>query len=151
MKKTWLQSPIGWLEVIEQNGRLWSVDVVDSPGGEPDSSSLLEEATKQLQEWFARERTDFDLPLAERGTPFQRRVWGELRKVRWGETVAYGELAARLGDSKLARAVGAAMAANPWLLVVPCHRVKPKSGGVGNYRAGAERKRWLLAHEAKEM
>ena len=83
----------------------------------------------------------------ETGTDFQRTVWKHLREIPAGETMSYGELAARVGDPKAARAVGMANAANPVTLIVPCHRVVRSGGQIGGYYYGVEMKRWLLEHE----
>ncbi|MCD4829755.1 MAG: methylated-DNA--[protein]-cysteine S-methyltransferase [Candidatus Cloacimonetes bacterium] len=141
-QKCW-RSPLGWMRIEERGGRVWSVRFVlhcDEGGDTP----LLSQAALQLEEWFAHTRQRFDLPLAQRGTPFQRRVWEALRLLPPGQTITYGQLAAQLGDKRKARAVGGAVAANPWLLLVPCHRVLPARGGVGGYSGGTERKRDLL-------
>jgi len=89
-----------------------------------------------------------DVPLDVRGTAFQRRVWEALRRIPRGETRTYGQVAAAIGSPKASRAVGTACATNPVPIVVPCHRVVPASGGVGNYGLGPERKRTLLEREA---
>ena len=89
-----------------------------------------------------------DLPLDLRGTAFQRRVWEELRRIPAGQTRTYAQVAAAIGHPKAARAVGRACATNPAPVVVPCHRVVPASGGLGNYSMGVERKRALLEREA---
>ena len=87
------------------------------------------------------------MPIDVRGTAFQRRVWEELRRIPIGETRTYGEIAAAIGEPKAVRAVGTACGKNPVPLVIPCHRVVPASGGVGNYGLGPERKRELLERE----
>jgi methylated-DNA-[protein]-cysteine S-methyltransferase len=89
------------------------------------------------------------VPLDLGGTPFQMRVWAELRRIPYGETVSYGELAAALGKPSAARAVGAANGRNPVALVVPCHRVVRSRGELGGYAGGLDRKRWLLDHERR--
>ena len=106
-------------------------------------------ATAQLDEYFAGERTKFELPLAPAGTPFQQRVWAMLREIPFGETTTYGALAERLGSPKLVRAVGMANGRNPISIVVPCHRVIGAGGALVGYGGGLERKRALLAHEAE--
>ena len=83
------------------------------------------------------------------GTPFQRRVWDELRRIPFGETISYAELARRVGQPGAARAVGSANGRNPIGLIIPCHRVIAADGGLGGYGAGLDRKRWLLRHEAE--
>lgn len=88
-----------------------------------------------------------DLPLDLKGTAFQRRVWEELRRIPAGQTRTYAQVAAAIGHPKAARAVGRACATNPAPVVVPCHRVVPATGGLGNYSMGVERKRALLERE----
>jgi methylated-DNA-[protein]-cysteine S-methyltransferase len=102
----------------------------------------------QLGEYFAGERTAFDLPLAPRGTPFQLAVWAELTRIPYGKTVSYGEVAAALGKSPVAsRAVGLANGRNPISIIVPCHRVIGADGSLTGYGWGLDRKEWLLRHE----
>ena len=87
------------------------------------------------------------LPLDLRGTSFQLRVWRELRKIPWGRTISYKELAARAGSPKGCRAVGRANGANPIPLIIPCHRVINANGALGGFSSGLHRKKWLLQHE----
>lgn len=102
---------------------------------------------RQLAEYFAGLRTDFELELAPRGTPFQLRVWEELRTIPYGSTMSYGALARRLGSATLTRAVGLANGANPIAIVVPCHRVIGADGSLVGYGGGLEVKRRLLELE----
>lgn len=88
-----------------------------------------------------------DLPVDVAGTPFQEAVWKALRTVGAGETITYGDLARHVGNPKAVRAVGTAVGSNPVGVVLPCHRIVPASGGIGNYGGGVDRKRWLLEHE----
>ena len=111
------------------------------------ASRVLAEARRQLIEYFDGGRRIFELPLAPAGTPFQKRVWGELRKIPFGTTASYGTLARKLGIPRAARAVGAANGRNPISIVVPCHRVIGASGSLTGFGGGIERKRWLLVHE----
>lgn len=102
----------------------------------------------QLGEYFAGSRTEFDLPLAPHGTPFQLAVWQELTRIPYGTTVSYGDVAAALGKSPLAsRAVGLANGRNPISIIVPCHRVIGADGSLTGYGWGVDRKEWLLRHE----
>jgi methylated-DNA-[protein]-cysteine S-methyltransferase len=103
----------------------------------------------QLTEYFAGERSVFDLPLAPEGTGFQRKVWNALCEIAYGATISYGELARRIGQPTAARAVGLANGSNPLPIVVPCHRVIGADGSLTGFGGGIERKRWLLAHEAR--
>jgi methylated-DNA-[protein]-cysteine S-methyltransferase len=102
---------------------------------------------EQLAEYFAGERTGFDLPAAPRGTPFQHRVWDALKEIPFGATVTYGELAERIGRPTAARAVGLANGRNPLSIVVPCHRVVGSGGVLTGYAGGLDVKRRLLEHE----
>ena len=113
------------------------------------SPGAFTDAAGQLEAYFAGERTAFDLDLApDGGTPFQRRIWQAVDSVRYGTTITYGELAAQLGVPRdRIVAVGAAIGANPLLIVRPCHRVVGVDGTMRGYAGGVERKQWLLAHE----
>lgn len=119
-----------------------------TPDRDPDRAS---EASRQLREYFAGERTVFDLPLAPRGTEFQRRVWSALLEIPAGATCFYGEIAARVGRPSASRAVGAANGQNPLVVVVPCHRVVGANGTLTGYGGGLDRKRWLLEHETSAL
>lgn len=105
------------------------------------------EAAAQLTAYFRGERREFDLPLAPLGTPFQQRVWAELRRIPYGETVTYREMAARVGSPSAPRAAGRANATNPFPVVVPCHRVLGANGSLTGYAGGLHFKRALLALE----
>jgi methylated-DNA-[protein]-cysteine S-methyltransferase len=117
------------------------------PGAIGDAAPF-EEALWQLAQYFAGERTGFELPLSPTGTPFQRAVWDALVEIPYGETVSYGELARRVGRPAASRAVGLANGRNPISIVVPCHRVVGASGSLTGYGGGLDRKRFLLELEA---
>ncbi len=102
----------------------------------------------QLDEYFAGERREFDVPLVLDGPPFQRQAWHALREIPYGETVSYGEQARRIGQPDAARAVGAANGQNPIAVIVPCHRVIGADGSLTGFGGGIERKRLLLDLEA---
>jgi O-6-methylguanine DNA methyltransferase len=105
---------------------------------------LLDAAEGQLREYFVGERTTFDLPLDLPGSAFQERVWDELARIPYGETISYRELAGRVGVPAGTRAVGRANGSNRLAVIVPCHRVVASGGGLGGYGAGLAAKRWLL-------
>ena len=105
------------------------------------------EVRRQLAEYFAGERREFDLALAPQGTPFERAVWGELLKIPFGETRTYGEIAETLGRPGAARAVGRANSANPIPIVVPCHRVIGSDGSLTGFGGGLDAKSRLLELE----
>jgi methylated-DNA-[protein]-cysteine S-methyltransferase len=114
----------------------------------PHLKPLIEAAKRELSAYFNGTHTDFTaLTLDPQGTPFQLRVWQELRRIPWGQAISYGELARRVGNPKAARAVGQANAVNPIPVIIPCHRVIAADGSLGGYSSGQERKDWLLRHE----
>jgi methylated-DNA-[protein]-cysteine S-methyltransferase len=106
---------------------------------------------RQLAEYFAGERKTFDLPMAPDGTEFQKRIWDELIRIPYGETISYAELARRVGSEGAARAVGRANATNPIAIVVPCHRVIGANGSLTGYAYGVEMKRRLLDFERGQI
>ncbi|WP_131103515.1 methylated-DNA--[protein]-cysteine S-methyltransferase [Ornithinimicrobium sufpigmenti] len=116
---------------------------------EDQAPPVLQEAARQLREYFAGTRTDFDLPLSARGTDFQRRVWEALATIPYGSTWSYRQLADAVGSSGAARAVGMANGRNPISIVVPCHRVVGASGAITGYGGGVERKQVLLDLERR--
>jgi methylated-DNA-[protein]-cysteine S-methyltransferase len=111
---------------------------------------VLERAAKQLREYFAGKRAEFDLPLAPEGTAFQQSVWKQLCEIPYGSTISYGELARRVGNSKASRAVGAANGQNPIPIVIPCHRVIGSNGKLTGFGGGLPIKERLLALEARQ-
>jgi len=110
----------------------------------PDDGTFAE-VQKQLDEYYSGERTEFDLPLSEHGTPFELAVWARLRRIPYGETATYGELARELGS--VPRAVGRANGRNQISIIVPCHRVIGADGSLTGYAGGLSAKRSLLEHE----
>jgi methylated-DNA-[protein]-cysteine S-methyltransferase len=111
--------------------------------------AALADARAQLDAYFAGELREFDLPLAAQGSEFDRRVWDALRRVDYGTTMSYGELARRVGDPLAARAVGAANGRNPLPIVVPCHRVIGANGSLTGFGGGLATKKFLLEHEQR--
>jgi len=117
----------------------------------PGASEHIERLRAALDEYFAGGRREFDLPLVAPGTPFQERVWQELRRIPYGETCSYGELARRIGRPKAIRAVARANGMNRMALLIPCHRVVETDGGLGGYGGGVWRKRRLIALEQDHL
>lgn len=146
MYRTLHPSPVGDIQLhADPEGRLTGLYLRhDGTGGDGPFSA----AREQLDAYFAGELEAFDLALAPHGTAFQLRVWDELSRIPFAETISYKELALRLGDRKLVRAVGLANGRNPLSIVIPCHRVIGADGTLVGYGGGLERKRWLLDHEA---
>ena len=144
------KSPIGELVLTASDTALTGVYFPKSRRveiGRAGDNDVLILARQQLAEYFARDRTAFDLPLDPTGTPFEKGVWRLLRQIPYGSTTSYGELARRLGEPKEARAVGAANGKNPIPIIVPCHRVIGANGDLTGFGGGLDRKRWLLEHE----
>ncbi|MGH8184387.1 MAG: methylated-DNA--[protein]-cysteine S-methyltransferase [Rhodanobacteraceae bacterium] len=150
-----LDTPIGPLLLISDDAGLVEVGLPDRgklaelPEDAKPGKSKLHAAARQLDEYFAGKRLQFELPLHPRGTPFQLEVWGALLAIPYGETVSYADIARRIRRPRAVRAVGAANGANPLAIIVPCHRVIGSHGDLVGYGGGLPTKRWLLAHERK--
>lgn len=108
---------------------------------------ILEKAKEQLEQYFAGQRQDFDLPLDLEGTEFQKKVWKALQTIPFGKTISYAQLAKKVGSPKAFRAVGGANGRNPVAIVVPCHRVIAANGAIGGFSGGLDKKEVLLALE----
>ncbi|SKB03796.1 methylated-DNA--[protein]-cysteine S-methyltransferase [Aeromicrobium choanae] len=148
MKTRWMDTPIGGLRLHVDAGLLTAIDFGAEPRGERVEDALLDQVERQLDEYFAGDRRDFDLPVAADGTEFQKKVWAYLRTIPYGETVTYGQVATDLGyEVGISRAVGAANGANPIPIVVPCHRVIGSNGKLTGYAGGLDRKTTLLELE----
>ncbi|MEY2908602.1 MAG: hypothetical protein RLZZ602_1125 [Pseudomonadota bacterium] len=142
-----LETPVGTMRIESSetgiSAVLWPQQAPSGPE-EMTPSPLLAEAAAQLRAYFSGQLKVFDLPLQPEGTEFQQRVWQELKKIPWGATTTYGEIARALSSPKSARAVGAAIGRNPLSIVVPCHRVIGRDGSLTGFAGGLERKSWLL-------
>jgi methylated-DNA-[protein]-cysteine S-methyltransferase len=144
--QTTIPSPVGPLALtVADNG---AVTHVNFGSGEVSDDPRFEPLVAQLTEYFAGERTDFDLPLRQHGSDFERSVWTELLRIPYGETASYGDIAARIGRPGMARAVGRANGRNPIAIICPCHRVIGSDGSLTGYGGGLENKRTLLDLEA---
>jgi methylated-DNA-[protein]-cysteine S-methyltransferase len=152
---TVMDSPYGPLTVVLTDGVLSGLYMTgqrhrppeESFGDRDDTAFAFAEIATQLKAYFAGELKEFTLPLHLHGTPFQRTVWEQLRKIPYGETRSYGELAHELGNPKASRAVGLANGRNPVGIIVPCHRVVGADGSLTGYGGGLERKQQLLDFE----
>jgi methylated-DNA-[protein]-cysteine S-methyltransferase len=139
-------SPVGDILLrADDDGRL--TELYLRHDGAQDTGGPFDAVREQLDAYFAGERETFDVPMAVHGTDFQKRVWDQLVQIPYGETISYSELARRLGDPKLVRAVGLANGRNPISIIIPCHRVIGADGSLVGYGGGLERKQWLLEHE----
>ena len=149
-----MASPIGTIAVSAVPEGLTHVrtgaDPVARALGDAAAMPLLETAVRQLEAYFAGRLTEFDLPLAASGTDFRQRVWAALRRIPYGTTVSYGDIARDIGSPAAVRAVGAANGSNPIAVIVPCHRVIGSDGKLTGYSGGVWRKERLLALERGE-
>ena len=152
-----LPSPVGPLTLAADDAALQVLafaceDVAQSPPAAwqlvaSAEHAVLHEAAQQLQAYFAGRLRAFDLPLQPSGTPFQQRVWQALRRIPYGDTRSYGEVAQRIASPKASRAVGAASGANPIAIIIPCHRVVGAAGQLTGFGGGLPAKQTLLALE----
>ncbi len=150
MYDLWCCSPIGCLHLSADEEALTAIALVpEEERGRDLPSALLLQAKKELSEYFSGARQTFSVPLAPRGTDFQRRVWQVLSTIPYGETLTYGEVAARLGNKQASRAVGGAVGKNPLLIMIPCHRVLAAGGHIGGFSCGVEIKKML--HEIEKI
>ncbi len=151
-----LPTPIGDLAIFAEDNAIYRIEFVDvvknhdlmnADNHKENDLTLL--AKQQLTQYFATDRTVFDLPLAPQGTPFRQQTWQALLKIPYGETRYYSQQAELMNNKKAVRAVGDANGANPIAIVIPCHRVIGKNGSLTGYAGGLHRKEWLLNFEQK--
>jgi methylated-DNA-[protein]-cysteine S-methyltransferase len=154
-----IDSPIGLITLTADIDALLSLTwgskppQIDSPSIElyERQSPIIAATEAQLDEYFCRKRTHFDIPIAPSGTEFQLSVWQELTKIPYGQPITYGEQASRLGKPQSARAVGSANGKNPIGIIIPCHRVIGSSGTLTGFSGGIEIKKHLLTLEGFQM
>ena len=141
-------SPVGWIRISGNAFGLKAITFLDEiPETKADTPECLQPAIDQLDEYFAGNRRVFDLPQAAAGTEFQMKVWEELRRIPFGLTISYTELARKLESEGAVRAVGHANGRNPLNIITPCHRVIGSDGKLTGYGGGLWRKEWLLKFE----
>lgn len=155
---TFMDSPVGRLKLVAGDDGLaailWPDDKPDrvrlGEMAEDAGHPVLVQTETELSDYFAGRRKVFTVPLAFKGTAFQKSVWQALLAIPFGETRTYGELATQLGNSGASRAVGAANGKNPISIMAPCHRVIGASGQLTGFAGGLETKAWLLTHEGAD-
>lgn len=146
--KTTVETPVGYLELTSDQNFLLSVSFAEIPGKLSDfQPAILKESIAQITEYFDGKRKEFDLKLQPAGTGFQLKVWEEVKKVTFGKTVSYLDIAIKTGSKNNTRAVGLANGKNPIPIIIPCHRIIGTNGKLTGYAGGLERKKWLLQHE----
>jgi methylated-DNA-[protein]-cysteine S-methyltransferase len=151
MKHHVIDSPIGRLLLLGDGDALTGLHMEPFaiPAESRPDAAAFREAEDQLGAYFAGELTEFDLPLAPHGSPFQLRVWTALTEIPYGATTTYGAVADAIGRPDAVRAVGACNGQNPIAVIVPCHRVIGADGSLVGYGGGLDRKRLLLELEAE--
>lgn len=147
--------PIGIIGIVEDQQCICEVyfsrERVEKANAIECRTPLLEEAAKQLKEYFDGRRKEFDLPFSIKGTDFQEKVWNVLLTIPYGQTRSYKEIAEQIGNPKACRAVGMANNKNPLMILVPCHRVVGKDGNLTGYAGGLELKKTLLELEQQSI
>ncbi len=149
---TYYQSPAGLLKIGGTENYINLISFVDNheeyvkPSG---NNSLLNKCVEELIEYFNGKRLSFDIPIYQKGTDFQTKVWIELLSINFGKTISYMTLAKRLGDANCIRAAASGNGKNQICIIVPCHRVIGTNQSLVGYAGGLQRKRWLLEHENK--
>lgn len=154
-----MASPVGELKLVASDrglaAVLWENDdpkrIRFLPQVEQPENSTLQEAERQLWEYFSGKRRKFSLTLDFVGTPFQKQVWAALGTIPWGETRSYGDIARQIGNPKAVRAVGAANGRNPLSIITPCHRVIGSTGRLTGFAGGLQTKAYLLGIEGDEQ
>lgn len=147
--KTYYKSPLGPIEIVGAQDNILSLGFVeDMLQGDAELPFCLKACLKQIDEYFKGKRKEFLLNLEPLGTDFQKRVWQQLRKISFGETVSYGDIANAIDNPNASRAVGNANRINPICIIIPCHRVIGSDGSLTGYGGGLWRKEWLLKHES---
>lgn len=145
-----IQTPIGTITIKADDDHVYSVSSKEDEA-EENPSPLTGLASQQLLEYFEGKRHIFDFPVAQKGTPFQQKVWTELLAIPPGYPISYAALSRRMGNPLAIRAIASANGKNNLMIVVPCHRVIGSSGELVGYAGGLWRKKWLLEHEARMM
>ncbi len=150
MHTTYYQSPLGQLKLQCSDEHLTALLFTDGQHtASEDGHVILASCAQQLDEYFSGQRKDFDLPLMQQGTEFQKKVWTLLQDISYGKTISYNDLAKQYGDLKAIRAVASANGRNNLSIIGPCHRVIGSNRSLTGYAGGLWRKKWLLDHEAK--
>lgn len=147
--QTSFKSPLGFLILKSDGHTISEISFSENEIQEQHSCDVLEKCRDQLTDYFSGKSVGFDLLLNPEGTEFQQKVWAELLKIPYGETITYMELAVRLGDAKAIRAVGTANGRNPIAIIIPCHRVIGAGNKLTGYAGGIWRKKLLLELEMK--
>lgn len=162
LRAEWVTTPLGTLLAAGDDHNLYLLAFLERDSLEREAGPIQKQLhatlemgganstrsiAREVESYFAGELREFATPFVLTGTPFQVTVWNELRRIPFGETISYAELARRVGNPSAFRAVAQANSRNPIVPAVPCHRVISNDGGLGGYSSGLHRKRWLLDFE----
>lgn len=148
----YISSALGWLEIASSGEAIFKLSMLDKEpalSSQKQTSPVIKTCIEELHAFFEGSLTQFSVPVAQEGTVFQQKVWAELLKIPFGETISYLELSRRIGDEKAIRAAGTTNGKNQIAIIVPCHRVIGSNGTLTGYAGGLWRKQWLLEHEMK--
>ncbi len=150
---TYYESPVGLLKIAGTDHYISELSFIDKKEqivyGEPGVSEVMHQCTEELIEFFNGNRRVFNIPVNQKGSEFQLRVWSELLNIPFGKTISYLDLSKRLGDLKAIRAVASSNGKNKIAIIVPCHRVIGSDRSLIGYAGGLWRKKWLINHELK--
>jgi methylated-DNA-[protein]-cysteine S-methyltransferase len=150
MPVAYYKTPVGIAQITEEDSFISKIHIMDDEHEVTSAvSPLLDEVMKQLDEYFAGTRQNFELPIKQQGSDFQQEVWQELLKIEYGKTISYNQQSQQMNNPLAIRAIAAANGKNNLWVVVPCHRVIGSNGSLTGYAGGLWRKKWLLEHEAK--
>ena len=152
METAFHRTPLGIARITGEDDFITSIYLLDGEYDiRPPETLLLKMAVLQFDEYFAGERRVFDLPIKQKGSAFQHRVWDQLVKIKYGSTISYLQQAKLMNNPLGIRAIASANGKNNLVIVVPCHRVIGSDGSLTGFGAGIWRKKWLLEHEARVM
>ncbi len=150
MPSVYYQTPVGVAKITEEDGFITSIHILDEEhAAGTTNNELLLKAINQFDEYFAGKRLQFELPLKQKGTDFQQKVWQFLERIPYGTTTSYAKLSEQMEQPLAIRAIAAANGKNNLWIAVPCHRVIGSDGSLTGYAGGLWRKQWLLQHEAR--
>lgn len=141
------QSPIGTLHLYADEDFLVGVFFESKHQSKIKANNVIKQTVKELDEYFAKKRTSFEIPLKISGTEFQKNVWSALLRIPYGSTCSYSNIATLISNPKSTRAVGTANGKNNFPILIPCHRVIKVTGEIGGYAGGVELKKYLLELE----
>jgi methylated-DNA-[protein]-cysteine S-methyltransferase len=149
--RAYFKSPLGLLVITANEAAITGLHFAESKEEKEKANGVIKDCLQQLSEYFNRERYDFNLLVEQEGTELQQRVWSELQKIPYGMTMSYLNMARKIKNRTLSRAVGNASGKNKIAIIIPCHRLIGSNGSLTGYSGGIENKRWLLEFEKEAV